>query len=244
MNSNPNYRSIPAAQKPSKAHHERDFEKKMAKDPAAKETLWLNSYYPYHLTNSATTGFLRDMLDRNFGLYIVIGATASGKTTTLNNYIRCSQIDRRGSVITENAQEYTSKSIQIESIEDAVARRSPYIVIDECRDVELLQDALMISTLSNVAITLHCNSIADLVERFKTDTSLKFGSRNMLEKVKGITFASRSSLGLVQESIALNPETRKTLIEASRIELPQLIAREINGQGRATIAQQLDSLRD
>lgn len=229
---------VPASQVDSGAH----YREPNGKTPG--EATDSNGPLPYALTDSATTGFLRDMLDRNFGLYIVVGKTNSGRTALLNNYIRCSQIERRGSVVTELPLEYSNKNVQLESLEEAVARRSPYIVIDECRKLELLQDALMISTLSNVALGLYSDSIADLVVRFKTDSDLKFGSRNMLERVKGVTFTSRSDSGLVRESISLNPENRAKFMEASSLELPRLIAREINSQGRATIAQQLSSLQN
>lgn len=197
--------------------------------------------------NSATTGFLREMLDKNFGLYIVIGYTATGKTTTMKNYIKSSPIDRLGSVITENQFEYHPLEVNRDSLTTALSRRSPFIIMDECSTTKLLQDALMISTLSNVGAVLHYPSVADLIERFKTDKDLQFGSRSMFDRVKGITLCRSESLDgnlkRFRESLAVNDKNRDSLLEASKSELPDLIARQINIQGRATIAQQLKSLQ-
>ena len=116
------------------------------------------------------------------GLYIVSGATGSGKSTTLAAFIRKINEERSENIITlEDPIEYIhrpikSRIVQIEvglhaeSFDEAIVsamRQNPNIIfVGEMRNKETIQNAINLAETGHVVYgTLHAKSAIDSVER-------------------------------------------------------------------------------
>lgn len=118
----------------------------------------------------------------NSGLYLVVGTTGSGKSTTLASIIDTINKDRSENILTiEQPIEYVHKpkKSRIEQIEVGVhvdsfvtatvaaMRQNPNIIlVGEMRDLETIQNAITLAETGHVVYgTLHAKSVTDTVDR-------------------------------------------------------------------------------
>lgn len=116
------------------------------------------------------------------GLFLVVGTTGSGKSTTLASMIDHINKERSENILTvEQPVEYIHNSIQsrIEQIEVgihvdsfqtatvAAMRQNPNIIlVGEMRDLETIQNAITLAETGHVVYgTLHAKSVTDTVDR-------------------------------------------------------------------------------
>ncbi len=118
----------------------------------------------------------------NSGLFLVVGTTGSGKSTTLAAMINSINHTRSENVLTiEQPIEYIHKSdkcrieqievgIHVDSFETATVaamRQNPNIIlVGEMRDLETIQNAITLAETGHVVYgTLHAKSVTDTVDR-------------------------------------------------------------------------------
>ena len=118
----------------------------------------------------------------NSGLYLVVGTTGSGKSTTLASLIDTINRERAENILTiEQPVEYVHKpkKSRIEQIEVGVhvdsfatatvaaMRQNPNIIlVGEMRDLETIQNAITLAETGHVVYgTLHAKSVTDTVDR-------------------------------------------------------------------------------
>lgn len=116
------------------------------------------------------------------GLFLVVGTTGSGKSTTLASMIDCINKDRSENILTiEQPVEYMHSSIKsrieqievgdhVESFELATVsamRQNPNIIlVGEMRDLETIQNAITLAETGHAVYgTLHAKSVTDTVDR-------------------------------------------------------------------------------
>lgn len=116
------------------------------------------------------------------GLFLVVGTTGSGKSTTLASLIDAINHERQENILTiEQPIEYLHKSdksritqtevgAHIESFEEATRaamRQDPDIIlVGEMRDLETIQNALTLAETGHaVFATLHAKSVTDTIDR-------------------------------------------------------------------------------
>lgn len=116
------------------------------------------------------------------GLFLVVGTTGSGKSTTLASMIDHINKERSENILTvEQPVEYVHKSVKsrIEQIEVgihidsfqtatvAAMRQNPNIIlVGEMRDLETIQNAITLAETGHVVYgTLHAKSVTDTVDR-------------------------------------------------------------------------------
>ena len=116
------------------------------------------------------------------GLYLVVGTTGSGKSTTLASLIRSINEERAENILTvEQPIEYIHKPIKsrIEQIEVgihvdsfetatvAAMRQNPNIIfVGEMRELQTIQNAITLAETGHVVYgTLHAKSVTDTVDR-------------------------------------------------------------------------------
>lgn len=118
----------------------------------------------------------------NSGLFLIVGTTGSGKSTTLASMIDQINKERSENILTiEQPVEYIHNSIQsrIEQIEVgihvdsfqtatvAAMRQNPNIIlVGEMRDLETIQNAITLAETGHVVYgTLHAKSVTDTIDR-------------------------------------------------------------------------------
>ena len=118
----------------------------------------------------------------NSGLFLVVGTTGSGKSTTLASMIDHINRERSENILTvEQPVEYIHTSIKsrIEQIEVGVhvdsfqtatiaaMRQNPNIIlVGEMRDLETIQNAITLAETGHVVYgTLHAKSVTDTIDR-------------------------------------------------------------------------------
>lgn len=116
------------------------------------------------------------------GLYLVVGTTGSGKSTTLASLIRSINEQRAENIITvEQPIEYIHKSfksrieqievgIHVDSFETATVaamRQNPNIIfVGEMRELQTIQNAITLAETGHVVYgTLHAKSVIDSIDR-------------------------------------------------------------------------------
>ena len=116
------------------------------------------------------------------GLFLVVGTTGSGKSTTLASIIDFINHDRAENILTiEQPIEYIHESDQcrieqievgthIDSFENATVaamRQNPNIIlVGEMRDLETIQNAITLAETGHVVYgTLHAKSVTDTIDR-------------------------------------------------------------------------------
>ena len=116
------------------------------------------------------------------GLFLVVGTTGSGKSTTLASMIDSINKDRSENILTiEQPIEYIHKSVKsrIEQIEVGVhvdsfetatvsaMRQNPNIIlVGEMRDLETIQNTITLAETGHAVYgTLHAKSVTDTVDR-------------------------------------------------------------------------------
>ena len=116
------------------------------------------------------------------GLFLVVGTTGSGKSTTLASMINSINKDRSENILTiEQPVEYIHRSVKsrieqievgvhVESFEQATVsamRQNPNIIlIGEMRDLETIQNAITLAETGHTVYgTLHAKSVTDTVDR-------------------------------------------------------------------------------
>ena len=116
------------------------------------------------------------------GMYLVVGTTGSGKSTTLASLIRNINEERAENILTvEQPIEYIHKSIKsrIEQIEVglhvdsfetatiAAMRQNPNIIfVGEMRELQTIQNAITLAETGHVVYgTLHAKSVIDSIDR-------------------------------------------------------------------------------
>lgn len=116
------------------------------------------------------------------GMFLVVGTTGSGKSTTLASMIDFINHDRSENILTvEQPIEYihTSDQCRIEQIEVGVhvdsfetatvaaMRQNPNIIlVGEMRDLETIQNAITLAETGHVVYgTLHAKSVTDTIDR-------------------------------------------------------------------------------
>lgn len=125
---------------------------------------------------------LKDIVMAKMGLVLIVGATGSGKSTTLASMIEYRNINSHGHIITiEEPIEFlfkhkqsiiTQREIGIDTLSyaDALAnvfRQTPdVILIGEIRDTETMNAALTFAETGHLCLgTLHANNASQAVER-------------------------------------------------------------------------------
>lgn len=116
------------------------------------------------------------------GLFLVVGTTGSGKSTTLASMIDCINRSRNENILTiEHPIEYIHKpvksrivqeevGIHVESFETATVsamRQDPNIIlVGEMRDLETIQNTISLAVTGHaVYATLHAKSVTETVDR-------------------------------------------------------------------------------
>ncbi len=116
------------------------------------------------------------------GMYLVVGTTGSGKSTTLASMIDAINHDRAENILTvEQPIQYIHKSdkcrieqievgVHIDSFEGATVaamRQNPNIIlVGEMRDLETIQNAITLAETGHVVYgTLHAKSVTDTIDR-------------------------------------------------------------------------------
>lgn len=130
------------------------------------------------------------------GMYLVVGATSSGKSTTLSALIRRINEERAENILTiEQPIEYIHKPIKsrieqievgthVESFEAATIaamRQNPNIIlVGEMRDKETIENALSLAETGHVVYgTLHAKSVIETIDRI-----IGFFESNQQEQVR------------------------------------------------------------
>lgn len=204
--------------------------------------------------NFATNGFIEKMMDKNFGAYVIMGATGSGRSTLLLKYLSSAPGNVK-SVIQADPGEYSLDDVARFSIDRnygdivkfAQRHRSAVVLSDVAHRTQDIQDLLMLSTMSNTAFTHYGDSISSFLTRMISDPDFWYGKRTMLERLKGITFTQSVVLSnkkrvYLQESLFLNSDNLEKFVNAEPTDLDKLVETEIVSQGMATIAQQAAAL--
>ena len=153
------------------------------------------------------------------GLYLVVGTTGSGKSTTLASLIRSINEERAENILTvEQPIEYIHKPIKsrIEQIEVgihvdsfetatvAAMRQNPNIIfVGEMRELQTIQNAITLAETGHVVYgTLHAKSVIDSIDRIidvfpaKQQEQVRFQVARVLKGVMHQTLI-KSMIGVV-----------------------------------------------
>jgi len=157
------------------------------------------------LTNNKELEFIKKINDNKTGLYLLVGATGSGKTTTIvtildyvlkNNKIKAISLeepiefyfknkDYENSIIIQREVHKDTKSFY-DGLVEAMRQNPDLIFVGEIRDKNTAIAALNAALTGHVVIaTLHAKSIEKTTDRFKY---LLDGITNDLDFIQGIIY--------------------------------------------------------
>jgi hypothetical protein len=207
--------------------------------------------------NRVTENFIKDMSGAERGAYIITGRTGVGKSTILERYLMNLKSGLRVSSYGESVIHKNSRSHLVfkETAFDTADRHhtSPNVAIfDEVKHDETIpavQNMMMVSSVLNVALTIHTSSLEDLFLYRLQRPEFKMGTRSIFENVKGLSHVvvyqnpALESPVRVVESLYVTQEIIQDLLgETDPVTLRAALDYHMVQQGSATAATQIDTL--
>ena len=125
---------------------------------------------------------IRNVINMTSGLFLVVGTTGSGKSTTLASIINEINLTKKMNIITvEDPVEYMYDEVlsRIEqrevgthvagfadAVRDAMREDPDIVLVGELRDLETIQNAISLAETGHLVLgTLHAKSVTDTVDR-------------------------------------------------------------------------------
>lgn len=206
---------------------------------------------------------LKDLIMRKRGLILVVGATGSGKTTTLASMIDHRNINATGHIVTvEDPIEFIhshKKSIVDQrevgidtlsfdnALKNAMRQAPDVILIGEVRDMEGMKNALVYAETGHLCLaTLHANNANQALERvisfFPEDAraSLLLGiSMHLVGIVSQRLIPGKQSKRVAATEIMINTSYVAELIQKQKMNEIKLVMADSNDIGMVTFDQSL-----
>jgi twitching motility protein PilU len=214
----------------------------------------------------ALPGIYSDLIMENRGLVLVVGATGSGKTTTLaamaghrnrNGYGHILTIEdpieyihaHKGCIITQRDVGVDTYSFGM-ALKNALRQRPDVVIIGEIRDRETMEHALHFSETGHLCVaTLHAGNSIQAIERvlnFFTEEKqqqIVYGLSNNLRAILSQRLVlTQQRARKVAVEVMLNRGFIRTLIQERKFkEIPEIIAKNRN-EGMQTFDQAIFQL--
>ncbi len=206
---------------------------------------------------------LRDLVSRKRGLILVVGATGSGKTTTLASMIDYRNETSNGHILTlEDPIEFMhvhkksvvdQREVGIDSLsfenglKNAMRQAPDVILIGEVRDMEGMKNALAYAETGHLCLaTLHANNANQALERvisfFPEDgrTGLLLGmSMNLVAIVSQRLIPGKLNKRVAATEVMINTPYMAELIQKQKMGEMKEIMAESNDIGMITFDQSL-----
>lgn len=206
---------------------------------------------------------LRDLIMRKRGLILVVGATGSGKTTTLASMIDHRNANATGHIVTvedpiefihphkKSVVDQREVGIDTLSFENALKnamRQAPdVILIGEVRDMEGMKNAMAYAETGHLCLaTLHANNATQALERaisfFPEDarTGLLLGvSMNLVAIVSQRLIPGKQSKRIAATEVMINTPYIAELIQKQKLGDIKEIMGDSNDIGMVTFDQSL-----
>ncbi|OIR12415.1 twitching mobility protein [mine drainage metagenome] len=209
---------------------------------------------------------LKDLIARKRGLILIVGATGSGKTTTLASMIDYRNENFNGHILTlEDPIEFIhphkksvvdQREVGIDTLsfenglKNAMRQAPDVILIGEVRDMEGMKNALAYAETGHLCLaTLHANNASQALERvisfFPEDgrAGLLLGmSMNLVAIVSQRLIPGKQSKRVAASEIMINTPYMSELIQKQKISDMKEIMADNNDIGMNTFDQSLFNL--
>jgi twitching motility protein PilU len=206
---------------------------------------------------------LKDLIMRKRGLILVVGATGSGKTTTLASMINHRNINATGHIVTVedpiefihshkksvvDQREVGIDTLSFESALKNAMRQAPdVILIGEVRDMEGMKNALVYAETGHLCLaTLHANNANQALERvisfFPEDAraGLLLGiSMHLVAIVSQRLIPGKQSKRVAATEVMINTPYVAELIQKQKMNEVKLVMADSNDIGMVTFDQSL-----